>query len=115
MTATQFTTAAQSAIEAFDSTARTLIGSYLDGGERLGDTLAQRWNAALKESAPRLRPEVRKNAAHAQKVVGGYYAKGLKLSASGAEVAVGTLVQVATVAVERAAAFAQAASPRKTA
>ena len=46
MTTTQFTTTAHSAIEAFDSTARTLIGSYLDGGERLGDTLAQRWNAA---------------------------------------------------------------------
>ena len=115
MTTTQFTTAANSAIEAFNNTARTLIGSYVDGGERLGEALTQRWNAALKESAPKLKPQVRKNAAHAQKIVGGYYAKGLKLSASGAEVAVGTLVQVATVAVERAAAFAQATSRRKTA
>lgn len=115
MKTAQFSTAAASAIEAFDSTARTLIDSYRDGGDRLGDALAQRWNAALKEAAPQLKPEVRKNAAHAKKVVGGYYARGIELSASGAEVAVSTLVQVATAAVERAAALAEAAKQRKTA
>ncbi|MBI2770180.1 MAG: hypothetical protein HYX47_11185 [Burkholderiales bacterium] len=115
MNTSQFSTAATSAIDAFDSTARTLIDSYRDGGERLGDALAQRWNAALKESAPQLKPEVRKNAAHAQKVVAGYYSKGLQLSASGAEVAVNTMVQVATVAVGRAAALAEAAAQRKAA
>ena len=107
--------AALTTIEAFDSTAKTLIESYRAGGERLGQTITQRWDAALKESAPQLKPEVRKNAVHAQKVVGGYCARGVELSATGAEVAVNTMVQLATAAVERTVAFAESAGQRRTA
>jgi hypothetical protein len=67
--------------------------------------MEQRWKAALKQTAPKLTPETRKNAAHAQQVFSGYYAKGLALSADGAEVVVDTLVGAAIAAVERIAAF----------
>ena len=105
MKSNEFTSVATGLVETFGSTARGVIAAYLEGGERLGDLASRRWNAALKETSPRLTPETRKNAAHAKEVFGGYYARGLQLSASGAVVAVDTLVQVTTTAIERAAAF----------
>ena len=108
MTTTQFSSAATNAIEAFGTTAHSAIHAYRKGGERLGTLASQQWTRSFKQASPKLTPETRKNAAHAQKVFGGYYAKGLALSASGAEVAVDTVVQVTARAVERAAAFAQA-------
>lgn len=96
----------------FGNAAHHAIGVYREGGERLAGALEQRWKKALKESSPKLKPETRKNAARAQQVFSGYYAKGLALSADGAEVVVDTLVGAAVAAVERAAAFAQARTPR---
>ena len=89
----------------FGNAAHHAIGLYREGGERLADTLEQRWKAALKESAPKLKPETRQNAARAQQAFSGYYARGLALSADGAEVVVDTLVGAAVAAIERAAAF----------
>jgi hypothetical protein len=94
-------------IDGFDTSAHHAIDAWRDGGERLGHVAKQRWDAAFKESSPQLSPETRRNAAHAQKVFGGYYAKGIALSASGAAVAVDTLVQVARVGVQRAASWQQ--------
>ncbi|MCJ0762426.1 hypothetical protein [Variovorax terrae] len=106
--------AATQLIDTFGSTAHQVITAYRHGGERLADALEQRWKRALKESSPQLTPEVRKNAAHAQQVFSGYYARGLALSADGAETVVDTLVGAAKIAAERASAFAQAGL-RKTA
>ncbi len=103
----EFSSAATDLLETFGSTAKNVIAAYLEGGERLGHLASQRWHAALKQASPQLTPETRKNAAHAKHVFGGYYARGLQMSASGAVVAVDTFVQATTAAIEKAAAFKQ--------
>jgi hypothetical protein len=100
-----FSTAATRYIGAFGNAAHQAIGFYREGGERLADTLEQRWNEALKQSSPKLTAETRKNAARAQQAFSALYVKGLALSADGAEVVVDTVVGAAVAAVERAAAF----------
>ena len=107
MSTTQFSAVATRLIASVGSTAHSAIIAYREGGERLAQATGQRWNLAAKEAAPKLSPETRRNAAHAKKVLGGYYTRGLQLSASGAQVAVNTLVDVTTAAVERVSAFAQ--------
>jgi hypothetical protein len=92
----------------FGTTAHGVIGAYREGGERLAGTLEQRWKSALKEASPQLTAETRRNAARAQKAFSAYYAKGLALSADGAETVVDTLVGATVAAIERAAALAQA-------
>jgi hypothetical protein len=107
MNTTRFSNAAANVIEAFGTTAHSAIDAYRAGGERLGEFAGQRWNSAFRKASPELTAETRRNAARARKVVGSYYSRGLQVSASGAEVAVDTAVQVAGSAVERACAFAQ--------
>jgi hypothetical protein len=107
MNTQHFTTAAERAIDNFGHTAHQVIGLWRDGGDRLGEAAKARWDAAFAESAPKLAPETRRNAAHARKVIGGYYTRGVHLSAAGADVAVATVVQAAHAAVERAAAWQQ--------
>jgi hypothetical protein len=107
-----FSKTAATAIETFGTTAHTAIDAYREGSERLGQFAGQRWNHAFRKASPQLSAETRKNATHARKVFAGYYSRGVQLSASGAEVAVDTVVQAAATAVERAAAYAAA---RKTA
>jgi hypothetical protein len=103
----QFTSTAQQLVASFGSSANSFIDAYRDGGERLGTAAKQRWEAALKQSSAQLDAQTRKNAAHAQQVFGGYYAKGIELSATGAKVAVDTMVRAASTALERAAAWQQ--------
>lgn len=103
-----FSTAATNAIANFGSIAHDLIGAYRERGEHLATTLEQRWKAALKQAAPQLTAETRKNAARAQRAFSASYAKGLALTADGAQVVVDTLVGAAVTAVERAASFQQA-------
>ena len=109
MDTNSFSTTATGLLANFGNVAHQVIGAYREGGERLATTLEQRWKAALKESSPQLTAETRKNAAGAQQVFSTYYAKGLALSADGAEVVVDTLVGAAVAGFERAAAFAQQA------
>ncbi|HXD41804.1 MAG TPA: hypothetical protein VN649_14660 [Ramlibacter sp.] len=109
MDANSFSTTATGLLANFGHAAHQAIGVYREGGERLAATLEQRWKAALKESSPQLTAETRRNAARAQQAFSAYYAKGLALSADGAEVVVDTLVGAAVAGVERAAAFAQQA------
>jgi hypothetical protein len=105
MTKKTFSTNAADLIANLGNAAHHAVGMYRKGGERLADTLEQRWNAALKEASPKLKPETRKNATRAQEAFAGYYARGLALSADGAEVVVDTLVGAAVAGIERAAAF----------
>ena len=100
-----FSANATSLIGNFGNAAHQAIEAYREGGERLAAVLEQRYQAALKETGPKLTPETRENAARAQQVFSGYYAKGLALSADGAVVVVDTLVGAAVTAVERAAAL----------
>jgi hypothetical protein len=108
MDTTAFSSAATNAIANAGNTAHDLIGAFRDRGEFLGVALEQRWKAALKESAPQLTDETRKNAARAQRAFSASYAKGLALTADGAEVVIDTLVGAAVAAVQRAASFQQA-------
>ena len=108
MTTNEFSKAATGVIATVGSTAHQIIDVYRVGGERINEAFTQRWNAALKESAPQLKPETRKNAAHAQKVFSGYYAKGIALTADGATVVVDTLEGAALATTQRATAFAAA-------
>ena len=110
MDTSNFTNTATSLIANFGQAAHQAIGIYRDGGERLAQGAAQRWQAAFKEASPKLTPETRKNAKHAKDVVGRYYARGLALSADGAEVVVDTFVGAAITGVERMGAFAQQAA-----
>jgi hypothetical protein len=99
-----FSANASNLIARLGNAAHHAVGVYRKGGERLADRLEQRWNAALKESAPKLKPETRKNASRAQEAFSGYYARGLALSADGAEMVIDTMVGVAVTAIGRAAA-----------
>jgi hypothetical protein len=104
----RITAAAHQAIDGFDTTTHHLIDAWLDASEKLGAAARQRWDTAFEESKPQLSAETRKNASHARKVFGGYYTRGVEMTASGAAIAVDTLVQAARVAVDRAAAWPQA-------
>ena len=107
-------TAAVDLVGRFGNTAHQVIGMYREGGERVADTLGQRWETAFKQNSAKLTPETRKNAARAQKAFGAWYAKGLAVSTSGAEVAVDTVVGATVAAIVRASLYAQR-NPRKTA
>ncbi len=100
---TKFSTATN-AIEAFGATAHSAIDAYRTGGERLGELAGQRWTRAFRQASPKLTEETRKNATHARKVIGGYYSRGIDLSARGAGTAVDTLVKVTGSALQRAKA-----------
>ncbi len=102
-----FASVANQWIDGFDTTAHQVIGAWREGGERLGQVARDRWDSAFQQSSPELSAETRRNAARARKVFAGYYTKGVALSASGAEVAVDTLVQTARTAVDRAATWQQ--------
>ncbi len=103
-----FSTTATGLIGNLADAAHKAIGAYRQGGDRLSGALEQRWKAGLRQAGPKLTPETRKNAARAQRAFSGYYAKGLALSADGAEVVIDTLVGAAQTAIERAAAYQQA-------
>ena len=105
MNTERFTTVAAQLIEGFDSGAHQVIAAYRQGGERLAEAAKARWDAALEESSPQLSAETRRNAGKAQQAFGRCYGRGIELSAAGAEVAVGTLVQAARAALQRADAW----------
>jgi hypothetical protein len=104
MNRTDYSTTATHFVEAFGTTAHSAITAWRAGGERLGQFAGTRWNSAFREASPRLSAETRRNAQHARKVIGGYYSRGIALSASGAQVAVDTVVQAGTAAIARARA-----------
>lgn len=89
---------AQQWISVFDEGAQRAIAGWRSGGERLGQAARSRWDRAFAESSPSLSVETRSNASHLRDVVAGRYARGLELSATGAEHAVHTLVEAAHTA-----------------
>ena len=93
-------------ITAYGNTARNVINAYRAGGERVVGYIEQRWETALEASSPQLSAEVQANARHAQKVVGGYYAKGLELTTAGAGAMVDQFVKLAGQGVSQVAANA---------
>lgn len=101
MTKENISQAAQQWIGRFDSGAHRAIVAWREGGERLGELARGRWDAAFEESSPKLSAETRRNAERAQQAFAGCYAKGVQLSAGGAEAAVDALVKTARVALER--------------
>ncbi|HSH89135.1 MAG TPA: hypothetical protein VK996_04065 [Ramlibacter sp.] len=103
-----FSKTATGAVATVGSVAHQAIGVYRESGERLLDAMDQRWKKAFKESSPQLSAETRKNAQHAHDVFQGYYAKGLAMSADGAEVVVDTVIGAVIAGVERAASFQHA-------
>lgn len=106
-TASFFTTATH-LVDSAGSTAHAAIGAYRDGGERVAKLASSRWDRSFRQARTHLTPETRRNAAHARRVFGGYYTRGLHLSASGAATAVDTLMGAATTVLDRAAAAAMA-------
>jgi hypothetical protein len=102
-----FRTSAQQWISGFDTQARRAIAGWRTGGDRLGDAARARWDQAYEQSSPKLSEETRRNASHARDVFARCYGKGVDLSATGAEVAVDTVVQAARIAVARAADWQQ--------
>jgi hypothetical protein len=92
---------AQQWIAGFDQAAHRAIAGWRTGAGRLGEFAGQRWDSAFAESSPKLSAETRRNATHLRKVVAGYYASGVDLSAGGAERAVSTLVEAAQAAAGR--------------
>ena len=98
-----FRSSARQWISGFDTQARRAIAGWRTGGERLGGAARSRWDRAFAESSPKLSEETRRNASHARDVFSRYYVQGAEITASGAERAVETLVQVAGTAVNRAA------------
>ena len=57
MNTNAFSANATTLVAKFGTAAHHVIGLYREGGERLADTLDQRWKAAMKESAPKLTAE----------------------------------------------------------
>lgn len=107
MNTAKIATTAKTAVAKFGNTAHTAVGLYRERGERLREAMDQRWTAAFKQSAPKLSAETRKNARHAHHVFQGYYARGLALSADGAEVVIDTVVGASIAVIERTAAQKQ--------
>jgi hypothetical protein len=102
-----FSTVASQVIDGIDTNAQKAIEAWREGGERLAEFAGAHWDTAFKQASPKLTAETRRNATHAKKVFAGYYTKGVALTASGAEVAVQTVVQAARTAVDRAASWQQ--------
>jgi hypothetical protein len=96
-----FITTADRCVQAFGEGAHGAIGAWRQGGERLGQFVAQRWDAAFEESRSQLSAETRRNATNARRVFARYYRQGLAVSTAGATVAVDTLVQAAEAALRR--------------
>jgi hypothetical protein len=90
--------AAEQCIRGFDLGAHRAITGWRTGGDRLGRAARARWDRAFAESSPQLSAETRRNASHLRDVVARRYARGIELTAAGAERAVGTVVQAAQAA-----------------
>ncbi|WP_048441855.1 hypothetical protein [Caenimonas sp. SL110] len=108
MTTEKITATAKTVIANVGNTAHQGVGLYRKGGKRLATVMGKRWDAAFKDASPKLSAETRKNAAHAQEVIGSYYSRGLALSADGAVVVIDTLVGGAITAIDLAATLKQA-------
>ena len=106
MSAKKLSTLTQDFIDAYGDTAHNVIQAYRASGERVAGFVEQRWEQALEQSRGQLVPEVQNNARHAQKVIGGYYVRGLAFTTEGADAVVNQLVSLAGQGVQQVAANA---------
>ena len=95
-----FRSTAQHWVAGFDQGAHRAIAGWRTGADRLGAAARQRWDTAFAESSPQLSEETRRNASHFRDVFSGWYVRGVEVSATGAERAVGTLVDAAQSALD---------------
>ena len=93
-------------IECYGNTAKNVINAYRLGNERVADMMDQRWESAVNATGKRLTSEVRTNALAAQKILSGYYIKGITIGTGGADTAVAKAVEVAAKGVQQVAANA---------
>jgi hypothetical protein len=107
MSAQQLSTVAYDVIESTGNTAKNVINAYLAGGQRVGQAVEQRWDSAFAQSRPQLSRETAQNATAAKHLVGGYYARSLNITTTGANDVVAQLVKLAGGGIERALANAQ--------
>jgi len=110
MNTERITATANELVTRFGLGAHQAIDLYRTGGQRLAETVGQRWDDAFKQASPQLTPETRRNARHARQVFGSYYTKALALSADGAGITVDTVVGATLTALDRAASQARARS-----
>ncbi len=106
MTAKKLSTLSQDFIDAYGNTARNVIQAYRASGERVAGFVEQRWEQAMEQTRGQLVAEVHDNARHAQKVIGGYYARGLAFTTEGADAVVNQLVTLAGQGLQQVAANA---------
>ena len=93
-------------IESYGNTAKNVINAYRLGNERVVDMMDQRWESAVNASGKRLTSEVRTNALAAQKILSGYYIRGITIGTDGADTAVAKTVELAAKGVQQVAANA---------
>ena len=105
MNTERFAPAAEQWIHSFDAGAQRAIHAWRSGGEKVGGLARERWDSAFEASRPKLSEETQRNADRARRALAGCYAKGLDLSAAGAETAVQALVGGARTALKRAEAW----------
>ena len=106
MSAANLSAVTTEVIAAYGNTAKNVITAYRAGGERVSGFVGGRWESALSATSARLSADVQANARHAQKVVGGYYTKGMDLSTAGATAVVDQCVKLAEQGVGQVAANA---------
>ena len=106
MSAQNLSTVTTDLIESYGNTARNVINAYRVGNERVMGYVDQRWTNAVMNTGERLTAEVRNNALAAQKILTGYYARGLSLATDGADSAVDKAVELAAKGVKQVAANA---------
>jgi hypothetical protein len=102
----QLSTVANDIVESYGNTGKNVIHAYRAGGERVAGVLEKNWDRALKESRSQLAAGVAKNASAMQRILHGYYIKGLTLTSDGAQDAINQLVRLAGTGVDRVAANA---------
>jgi hypothetical protein len=106
MSANKLSAVTTDVIESSGKAVKNIIKACRVGSGRVTGALEQRWDQAFEQALPQLSAETAKNAANAQRVIGGYYSKGLALAAGSADAFVGQLVKAAETGVDRAASNA---------
>ncbi|MBC7378436.1 MAG: hypothetical protein H7346_13525 [Burkholderiaceae bacterium] len=106
MTAKNLSTVTTELIESYGNTAKNVIKAYRAGGERVVGYMDLRFESALKESRDHLSQGTVANARNAHKVFNGFYAKGVNVTANGADTVVNSVLKLAEKGVRRVAANA---------
>jgi len=110
MDTTRITTHARAWINGAGDVAHRAIDAGHAAGEQLAATADARWRRAMRESAPQLSAETRRNANQAKRALGRRYQRALVLARDGAHGVVDTAVGIALAGTDRAASLAPRAA-----